>query len=219
MNNKNASYMDIVKHYEECFMQYGDCCKGVDWPNEIDALKRYKVMMEIIEFDKSHVVTGERVSVLDFGCGLGHLYDYISENSYDFDYTGADISELFVKSCRKKYPQGKFICIDILNGEGGSEKQYDYILVNGVFTEKRELTFEEMFQYVKKMISRLYSMCKYGVAFNVMSKNVDWERDDLFHLSLNELSSFLTENITRDYIIRNDYGLYEYTVYVYKRLE
>ena len=55
-----------------------------------------------------------------------------------------------------------------------------------------------------------------GIAFNVMSKDVDWERDDLFHLPLSELSSFLSKNLTRRYIIRNDYGLYEYTTYVYK---
>ena len=49
------------------------------------------------------------------------------------------------------------------------------------------------------------------------SKNVDWERDDLFHLSLDKLSGFLCEKITRNFVIRNDYGLYEYTVYVLKK--
>lgn len=54
------------------------------------------------------------------------------------------------------------------------------------------------------------------MAFNVMSKNVDWEREDLFHMPLDELSAFLTSSISRNFIIRNDYGLYEYTVYVYR---
>ncbi len=56
-----------------------------------------------------------------------------------------------------------------------------------------------------------------GVAFNVMSKDVDWEREDLFHLPLNVLSNFLTKEVTRDFIIRYDYGLYEYTTYLYKK--
>jgi hypothetical protein len=50
-----------------------------------------------------------------------------------------------------------------------------------------------------------------------MSKNVDWEREDLFHVSLDLVSDFLCKNLTRNYIIRNDYGLYEYTVYVLKK--
>lgn len=49
-----------------------------------------------------------------------------------------------------------------------------------------------------------------------MSKDVDWEREDLFHLSLDELSNFLTKEVSRNFIIRNDYGLYEYTTYLYK---
>ena len=49
-----------------------------------------------------------------------------------------------------------------------------------------------------------------------MSKNVDWERDDLFHWGLDELTAFLTKDISRRFVLRNDYGLYEYTVYVYR---
>ena len=55
-----------------------------------------------------------------------------------------------------------------------------------------------------------------GVAFNVMSKAVDWEREDLFHLPADLLIDFLTKKLTRNFIIRNDYGLYEYTTYIYK---
>jgi hypothetical protein len=94
---------------------------------------------------------------------------------------------------------------------------YDYITMNGVLTEKNELTYDEMFSYFKELIKKVYQKCYYGIAFNVMSKDVDWEKDHLFHLPLNELSHFLTKEITRDFIIRYDYGLYEYTVYVYRR--
>ena len=79
------------------------------------------------------------------------------------------------------------------------------------------MKYDEMFSYFKKMITKLYEMCNKGIAFNVMSKDVDWERDDLFHLPLSDLSVFLTKDISRDFVIRNDYGLYEYIIYVYKK--
>ena len=88
--------------------------------------------------------------------------------------------------------------------------------MNGVFTEKRNLSFDSMWLYFTNMIESIYKITNKGIAFNVMSKNVDWERDDLFHVSLDQLSSFLCSNITRNFIIRNDYKLYEYTVYVFK---
>jgi len=55
-----------------------------------------------------------------------------------------------------------------------------------------------------------------GVAFNVMSKHVDWERDDLFHLPFDTLARYLIASLTRNFVIRSDYGLYEYTTYIYR---
>jgi hypothetical protein len=50
-----------------------------------------------------------------------------------------------------------------------------------------------------------------------MSKNVEWEREDLFHVSTDRLLLFLTSELSRHVIMRMDYGLFEYTVYVYKQ--
>ena len=56
-----------------------------------------------------------------------------------------------------------------------------------------------------------------GVAFNVMSKLVDWERDDLFHWGFDEMAAAVGGRLSRHIRIRADYGLYEYTVYVYRQ--
>ena len=74
-----------------------------------------------------------------------------------------------------------------------------------------------MWGYFRRMLITIYDKCNRGFAFNVMSKNVAWEREDLFHVPHDLLSDFLCKNITRNYIMRNDYGLYEYTVYVLKK--
>lgn len=210
---ESDKYKQIVKHYENCFEKFGDSHKGVDWPNLDDAEKRYKIMLDVIQFGKEN---GSEVSLLDFGCGLAHLYSYILKNNYDFiKYSGLDISENFTKASKVKFSSVPFYTADILR-DPGSVPQFDYIVMNGVFTEKRELSFDEMWGYFQEMIRAVYSKCEKGVAFNVMSKAVDWEREDLFHLSTDLLIDFLTKNVTRNFIIRNDYGLYEYTVYIYK---
>ena len=93
---------------------------------------------------------------------------------------------------------------------------FDYIIMNGVFTEKNTLSFDEMFSYFQKVILRVFPKAKIGLAFNVMSKHVDWEREDLFHLPFDVLAAFLMKNVSRKFYIRNDYGLYEYTTYVFR---
>ena len=207
------SYLTLVKHYESCLEKHGDNHLGVDWPNLEDVEKRYKVMLDILSFRDNF---SQPISVLDFGCGTAHLLEYIKSNKYqNIQYSGLDISQKFIDVAKMKYTDNLFFCMDILDKKNKLEP-FDYFVLNGVFTEKRELSFDEMWKYFSEMITVLYDKCNRGIAFNVMSKNVDWERKDLFHVPHDLLTQFLCKNITRDYVIRNDYGLYEYTVYIFK---
>jgi len=207
------AYEDIVKHYEDCLEKHGDNHLGVDWPKREDVDARYKVMLDIVKINEDK----GNVSLLDFGCGTAHLLGYMKASNMDnIQYSGLDISQKFVDVAKQKYPDNDFFCVDILDTESNLPN-YDYIVMNGVFTEKRELSFDEMWEYFTKMIAVVYEKCNKGFAFNVMSKHVDWERDDLFHVPYDLLGSFLCKNLTRSHVIRNDYGLFEYTVYVFKK--
>lgn len=207
----NPKYLSIIKHYENCFDKYGDTYKGVDWPRPKDVTKRYSVMLGILRNNS------KKTTVLDFGCGTARLYQYIKRKRLkNISYSGLDISEKYISYVRRKYPNVEFFCFDVLNSDVALPS-YDYIILNGVFTEKLTLSYPEMLSYFKNMITKVFQFCNYGIAFNVMSKHVDWERKDLFHLPFDELASFLTEKVSRNFVIRNDYGLYEYTVYVYKK--
>jgi SAM-dependent methyltransferase len=210
-------YKKIIEHYEECFEKFGDTPQGVDWTKDEQVEFRYNTMIELINFrEKSFHIT-ENISILDYGCGLSHLYEYIVKNNIDYvEYTGLEISNKFFEVSRQKFPGNKYIKGDILKDESLLKNYYDYIIMNGVFTEKRDLSYQDMFVYFEKMIEKIYSYCNKGIAFNVMSKQVDWEIDTLFHVPMDDMANFLTKKISRNFVIRNDYGLYEYTVYLYK---
>jgi SAM-dependent methyltransferase len=208
----SKSYMSIVRHYESCLEAHGDTYRGVDWPNEADAQTRYRVMLEVIEG-----LPTEKVSLLDFGCGASHLYEYILRQRFDhIAYSGLDLSPAFINLSQRKFPRIQYYSLDILD-DSAALPNFDYIVMNGVFTEKRELTFDEMLAYFKDVVLRVFNKARVAIAFNVMSPHVDWERQDLFHLPLDSLAAFLVKQVSRDFVIRNDYGLYEYTTYVYRK--
>jgi SAM-dependent methyltransferase len=210
MNSK--SYLSIVRHYESCLEAHGDTHRGVDWPSKADAQTRYRVMLEVIEGRP----TG-KVSLLDFGCGASHLYEYILRQRFDhIAYSGLDLSPAFINLSQRKFPLIQYYSLDILD-DSAALPNFDYIVMNGVFTEKRELTFDEMLAYFKDVVLRVFNKARVAIAFNVMSPHVDWERQDLFHLPLDSLAAFLVKEVSRDFIIRNDYGLYEYTTYIYRK--
>tara|TARA_B110000046_G_C13016063_1_gene408827 strand:- start:1908 stop:2546 length:639 start_codon:yes stop_codon:yes gene_type:complete len=212
MENK-SNYKRIVAHYEDCLGEYGDTHLGVDWPNEEDAKMRYKVMLDILKFVNPK---DGKIKLLDFGCGTGHLLEFINQHDLNerIEYIGLDLSQKFVDMSEKKFPNHKFICSDVLENE--INESFDIIIMNGIFTEKLSLTENEMWDYFKRLLQWAFNNTKMAVSFNVMSKIVDWEREDLFHMSMDKLGKYLSDSLTRNYIIRNDYGLYEFTTYLIK---
>jgi SAM-dependent methyltransferase len=214
LTSRSASlkkYVEIVEHYESCLARYGDSHLGVDWPKPQDAQTRYRVMLEVIPAPRP-----SNVKLLDFGCGTSHLYEHILACGVTgIEYLGLDLSPKFVELSRKKFPKNHYICADILE-DPDAVPTSDYVVMNGVFTEKRSLTFDEMLNYFERTLSAAFAKAERGIAFNVMSKHVDWERADLFHLPFDTLARILIRALTRNFVIRNDYGLYEYTTYVYR---
>ena len=158
-------YKSIVSFYEECFEQYGDVPRGHHWPNMEDLEKRYDTMLGVIR-DNS-----KKNTILDFGCGSALLYNYILKNipNESIIYSGLDLSSKFSDAAKSKFPQIKIYCFDVLQ-EPEKLENFDYIVMNGVFTERINLTFDEMWDYFKRMIQIVFAKADKGIAFNVMSK-------------------------------------------------
>jgi len=206
-------YLSIVAHYESCLQKHGDSHLGVDWPDADDVEVRHRVMLDLIRPQER----GAPVSLLDFGCGASHLYEHLQRvGRTDVSYAGLDLSPRFVELSRKKFPENRYWQMDVLADDPSTLPPFDYAVLNGVFTEKVDLSFEEMHDFWQRTVKVVFGLVTRGIAFNVMSKHVDWEREDLFHLPFDTLAAFLTTSVSRNFVVRNDYGLYEYTTYVYR---
>jgi SAM-dependent methyltransferase len=206
-------YRRIVEHYEACLERHGDTHLGVDWPKAEDVDVRHRVMLDVIRPRPA----GATVSLLDFGCGASHLYEHLRrEGRTDLEYAGLDLSPRFVELSRTKFPENRYWQLDVLADDLSDLPRFDYAVLNGVFTEKLDLSFDEMLDFFERTVTAVFGLVDDGIAFNVMSKHVDWEREDLFHLPLDTLGAFLTGSVSRNFVVRSDYGLYEYTTYVYR---
>ena len=182
------------------------------WSKKRGFRDRYKVMSGIIRNKKK----SKNISILDFGCGFSHLYNFELKNlKSKINYTGIDAIESHIDFSKKKYPQNEYFLGTLENFS--KKKKFDYIFANGVFTVKRNLANKKMINYTYENLSQLFNLCKIGLAVNFMSINVDWKRNDLFHLSIDNLVRFVTKKLSRNFIIRNDYNLYEYTIYIFKK--
>ncbi len=209
--SSNAVAAGLAEHYESCFLEHGRTPKGVDWPNAEDLATRFEVMLGVVrERDRP-------VALLDLGCGPGLLVDHLerTQRRPDFDYTGIDLSEPMLASARLAWPGLSFERRDVL-ADPLPERAFDYVILNGVLTERVTAAREEMIAFATELLAAAFSAARVGIAFNVMSKLVDWEREDLFHWGFDEMAGALAPRLSRHMHIRADYGLREYTAYVYR---
>ena len=207
----HAAATELAGHYESCFLEHGRTPKGVDWPKAEDLATRFEVMLGVVR-------PGDlRVSLLDLGCGPGLLVDHLERTARrpDFDYAGIDLSEPMLISARAAWPGLDFQRRDIL-ADPLPERSFDYVILNGVLTERVSVPRTEMIAFATDLLAAAFSAARVGIAFNVMSKLVDWEREDLFHWGFDEMAQALAPRLSRHIRIRADYGLREYTTYVYR---
>jgi len=207
---KEQLFRPIIEFCENLLTEHGDSPSGVGWTLS-DADVRYRVMLDLIR------PRAGSSSLLDFGCGAAHLLDYLRRHGPEgIEYHGLDVSPQATALCQRKFPEHPFLCFDVLAPDAPDWPKYDYIVMNGLFTYKGRLGQDEMFTYCTALVRKVFDHALIGIAFNVMSKQVDWEREDLFHLPIDALLGFLSRDLSRHVIVRHDYGLYEYTVYVYR---
>jgi len=201
----------LVSHYERCFVRHGRTAQGVDWPNQRDLETRFDVMLEVA------AGASRPVDLLDLGCGPGLLVDHLHrrERLDDFRYRGIDLSVPMIESARAAWPDLPFEIRDIL-ADPLPPDSVDVVILNGVLTERRELPREAMARFAESLLAAAFRLARRGIAFNVMSRHVDWERDDLFHWGFDEVAAFARARLSRHLVIRADYGLHEFTTYVFR---
>lgn len=208
-----TEYFNNVRFAESFLEEHGDNWRGVGWTKrKEDVDKRYQVMLELIRDPGA-----EKIDLLDFGCGASHLLEYMREREIEqINYHGLDLSQKFLALSREKFPEIPYYEIDVMQSPEDLPT-FDYVIMNGIFNSRWKIPLEEMQSYFETLVSRVFERARVGIAFNVMSKQVEWERDDLFHLPFDTLADFLVRDVSRHFVIRHDYGLYEYTAYVYRR--
>jgi dTDP-4-amino-4,6-dideoxygalactose transaminase len=203
----------ILADYDAALAAYGDTAAGALWPNEAGRVARFDVMLDLLDRDASQPVV-----LCDLACGTGELVAQLRRRGMSHvTYRGIDRSDLALAHARRKFPGETFIGLDITApGEDLRALECDYLVICGLFTRKGAVSSKEMWTFMEAVLGRVWPLARRGIAFNVMSTAVDWQRDDLFHAPMDAVAGLLHRLAGRRVTMRADYGLYEYTAYALK---
>jgi trans-aconitate methyltransferase len=156
-------------------------------------------------------------TLLDVGCGPGLGLGFLEERYGQLAgrYCGVDVSDALLSEARKLWPRHQFLNRDII-ADPLPQLAYDFTAINGVLTCKYTLSHEAMESFAMALLEMAWKSTRVAMSFNVMSPHVDWMRDDLFHWPLDRAMAFCVSKMSRNVNIIADYGLYEYTLQVFR---
>ena len=169
-----------------------------------------------LRFDKLAVVmTGEqseRISVNDWGCGYGAMFDYLNAQlgSRLSNYYGYDISSEMLSAAHQHVtdPRAQF------SSAAQVTEVADYSFVSGTFNVRLQTSEADWQAYMETTLRNLASHSRRGFAFNVLTSYVDWKEDHLYYADPTFYFDFCKRHISKYVTLLHDYPLYEWTMCV-----
>ena len=193
---------EAIRRYADRLERLGTTVQALGWRDRAQQYLRFEILANIDDLDGK--------SVLDVGCGFGDLLAYLMDAGKRIEYTGIDISPDMVSEAQSRYPSARFECLDL--SQQKVEGQFDYVVESGVFNHK----VHDNEQFVRDMLSAMFDHCSLGVAANMMTSHVDYRDEYLHYYDPGEILEY-TRQLSRYAVIRHDYPLYEFTLFVYKQ--
>ena len=200
-------FEEIKGMYVEALRRHGDSPASLLTPKGRSHL-RFRAIKE--------QVNKNGLKILDYGCGLGFLYDYLSKTKFSFEYTGIDIVPQFIDSCKSKYPKA---CFDVIDPTRPICGEYDIVFASGVFnliTHESEIISKE---YALERIEYLFSITNKILVCDFLSSLVDFKQYKAQHFSPSEIVDFCSNKLSRRFKLRHDLLPYEMTLIVWKNDE
>lgn len=126
--------------------------EALGWRGPDSQIERFRILVRDV---KPHS------RLIDYGCGLGDLYGFLTRVNLPLDYKGIDIMPETVRAARSKYPRGRFAIAGSLRNF--PSKSYDYIVSSGVFS----LRLVDHFNLVLRTMADFARVARQGFALDL----------------------------------------------------
>ncbi len=200
----------LNKFFADKLREHGPTPKGVDFNSLESQEKRFEQLTKL--FDRT-----QKVSVIDYGCGYGALFDYMEKYGYQFEYQGIDVVPEMVEASQKrlaKKPNTLFTTNE------SDLKPAEYLIAGSIFNVRLETSNEEWTEFVVNTLRRMNDLCTRGFSFDILTKYSDRDRMrfDLYYADPCFFFDHCKRNFSKNIALLHDYGLYDFTILVRKMM-
>lgn len=192
---------EIRDMYRASFEQHGDSPASLLGPKGRQDL-RFSVL--------DPFVSRPGVSLLDYGCGLGHLFEHLRLQGRQVNYLGMDMLPDFVRACRDKY--GTQASFELIEPSQTLTQSHDIVFSSGVFNICSHGDVHESRKYALERLAQLFKAAREVLVCDFQSSLVDFQQAGAQHFTVGEIAEFCGTRLTRRFQLRHDLLPYEFTL-------
>ncbi len=196
-----------IRTYYESKMGQGLPDYGVlGWESEKAQRLRFDMLLDSVSL--------EGKSLLDIGCGMGNLLEYLIYKGLHVQYTGVDILESMIESAKCKKLDGEFLCVDVFEDEAFSSRSFDVIYTSGIFN----LNLGNNREFLLKALKKMLDTAKETVVFNLLHKDSPDREDKYFYHDPEEIKILLKDFPAIERVeVKEQYLNNDFTVVCHKK--
>lgn len=180
--------------------KYGDSPRTLDFSPESQR-RRFEVFAEVGNL--------EGQEVLDVGCGLGHLYDYLQERYETVRYVGLDLFPQLVAKAKERHRRVPFEVWDIVARP--PEHKADYVFASGVLNVEQG----DNEAATRRLLRACFDAARKAVVVNMLSTWADRFDRDRHYFDPGRMAR-TARKLTRWVVLRHDYLPHDFTLYLYR---
>ncbi|HKU68668.1 MAG TPA: methyltransferase [Candidatus Baltobacteraceae bacterium] len=190
----------IDAYYTARLAEHGATPRGVDWNSTESQHLRFEQFLRAIP-------PSGPVSVLDYGCGYGAFYEFVTKLNPQVRYVGFDVAAAMIETAQSRYPDARF------TADFSSLQPADVVIASGIFNVKMDVSVHEWESYVFETLERMSALAKSAMAFNMLTmySDADRMRADLYYADPHRMFDWCRTRYGRWIATLHDYGLYEFT--------
>ena len=151
----------VSRYYERLLRQHGRTPQALAERADDKDLEFYQHLFHRIELPA-------RLSVLDIGCGMGDLIDFLQLRQAPIEaYLGIDLVEPFIDLCRQEYlPPCEFRRANFVSRSFAPGRRFNLVVNMGVLVS-RVLSYEA---YVEHCVEKMIALSSKYVLFNIITE-------------------------------------------------
>jgi hypothetical protein len=204
---KVVSAPSLIEQYQRAFSEHGDTPAGVMWPRGRQALR----------FDAlTRHFSDDGFSILDYGCGLSHLKEYLDQRFKRYEYLGADLVPEFVRAATTKYPDARVV---LVRSHADVSEQVDHVVISGTFNIIDGVDRAVYIDRIQSALLHLFSLARISLSVNFMTDRVDFVQSHALHMNVEEMMDFTRRKLSPRLRVDESYMPYEFTLVVIKDCE